>query len=90
MGTFEPDAAESPHPGSGRVFKILSRIVLKVLDGFQCESRKTAFNLGSDIRIIFRMRYLHPDLTQINVKKLKFIHKLTSSDTSKTAKITKR
>ena len=27
---------------------------------------------------------------QINVKKLQFIHKLTASDTSKTAKITKR
>jgi len=26
----------------------------------------------------------------INVKKLQFIHKLTASDTSKTAKITKR
>ena len=27
---------------------------------------------------------------KINVKKLQFIHKLTASDTSKTAKITKR
>jgi len=29
-------------------------------------------------------------LININVKKLQFIHKLTASDTSKTAKITKR
>ena len=29
-------------------------------------------------------------LLQINVKKLQFIQKLTASDTSKTAKITKR
>ena len=37
---FEPDAAQSPDPGSGRVFKIARRIA--------CESRKTAFNFGSD------------------------------------------
>ena len=30
------------------------------------------------------------DYTYINAKKLQFIHKLTASDTSKTAKITNR
>jgi len=32
---FEPDAAQSPDPGSGRVFKIASRVALKVMEGFQ-------------------------------------------------------
>ena len=32
---FEPDADQSPDPGSGHVFKIATRIALKVMDGFQ-------------------------------------------------------
>jgi len=32
---FEPDPDQSPHPGSGLVFKIARRIALLVMDGFQ-------------------------------------------------------
>jgi len=32
---FEPDAGQSPDPGSGHVFKIARRIALKVMYGFQ-------------------------------------------------------
>ena len=32
---FEPDPDQSPDPGSGHVFKIETRIALKVTDGFQ-------------------------------------------------------
>jgi len=31
----EPDPDQSPDPGSGHIFKIARRIVLKVMDGFQ-------------------------------------------------------
>ena len=32
---FDPDADQSPDPGSGHVFKIARRIALKVMDRFQ-------------------------------------------------------
>jgi len=32
---FELDPDQSPHPGSGHIFKIARRIALKVMDGFQ-------------------------------------------------------
>ena len=42
-----------------------------------------AYGVADDINKLPKNYY-------INVKKLQFIHKLTASDTSKTAKITKR
>ena len=54
---FEPDPDQSPDSGSGHVFKIARRIALssngrisiKFYKWIACESRKTAFNFGSDI-----------------------------------------
>ena len=69
---FEPDVAQSPDLGSGHVFKIARRIILKVMDGFQWnfmnEQRVNHGRLrliSEAIQIIFGMRYSYSDFTQI-------------------------
>ena len=58
---------------------------MKNVAALPSEMQKSLFD-----HIIIGASCLFKLLLDINVKKLQFIHKLTASDTSKTAKITKR
>jgi len=63
MRILDPDIIQNCKVDSA---KSNGRVSMKFYEWIACESRKTAFNFGSDrLRIIFGMRYPYPDFTQI-------------------------